>query len=70
MSVIIKSDAFVTAEVLALVTRERQSALSVREWQHRLACYGYGLRDTSDGIVLETLPHHVEVCVLPAELCA
>ncbi|EEB83618.1 hypothetical protein [Roseobacter sp. GAI101] len=70
MSVIIKTDAFVTAEVLALVTRERQSALSLREWQHRLAGYGYSLRDTDQGTVLETLPHHVKVCVLPPELCA
>lgn len=70
MSVIIKSDAFVTAEVLALITRERERALSFREWKHRLAGYGYGVRQTDHGQVLETLPHRVEVCVLPAELCA
>lgn len=70
MSVIIKNDAFVTAEVLALVTRERERALSFREWKHRLAGYGYSVRDTDHGSVLETLPHHVEVCILPAELCA
>ena len=70
MSVIIKNDAFVTAEVLALVTRERERALSFREWKHRLAGYGYSVRDTDHGPVLETLPHHVEVCVLPPELCA
>ena len=61
MTIIIKNDAFITADVLALVTRERESALSYREWKHRLAGYGYGVRDT--------LPHHVEVCVLPADLC-
>ena len=70
MTVIIKNDAFLTADVLALVTRERESALSYREWKHRLAGYGYGVRDTDHGSVLETLPHHVEVCVLPADLCA
>lgn len=70
MPVIIKNDAFVTAEVMTLVTRERERALSVREWKHRLAGYGYSVRDTESGHVLETLPHHVEVCTLPAELCA
>lgn len=65
MSVIIKNDAFVTADILALVTRERQYALSTREWKHRLAGYGYGVRETDNGQVLETLPHHVEVCKLP-----
>ena len=70
MSVIIKNDAFVTAEVLTLITRERKNALSFREWTHRLAGYGYSVRETDHGKVLETLPHHVEVCVLPADLCA
>ena len=70
MSVIIKSDAFLTAGVMTLVTNERERALSVREWKHRLASYGYSVRDTENGHVLETLPHHVEVCTLPAELCA
>ncbi len=69
MSIIIKNDAFVTAEVLSLVTRERQRALSYREWTHRLAGYGYSVRATEQGAILETLPHHVEVCALPAELC-
>jgi hypothetical protein len=70
MSVIIKCDAFVTAKVLALVTRERLRALSFGEWKHRLTGYGYSFGDTDHGAVKETLPHHVEVCVLPAELCA
>ena len=55
---------------MTLVTNERERALSVREWKHRLAGYGYSVRDTENGHVLETLPHHVEVCTLPAELCA
>ncbi|KKL86900.1 hypothetical protein LCGC14_1940140, partial [marine sediment metagenome] len=44
----------------------RSIALSNREWKHRLAGYGYSVRDTDHGQILETLPHHVEVCVLPA----
>jgi hypothetical protein len=69
MSVIIKNDAFITAEVMNLITREREHVLSFREWKHRLAGYGFSVRNTEHGHVLETLPHHVEICVLPAELC-
>ena len=69
MSIIIKKDAFATKEVLQIVERERAIALSDREWKHRLAGYGYSIRDTTDGQhILETLPHHVELCVLPQEL--
>ncbi|WP_299562654.1 hypothetical protein [uncultured Sulfitobacter sp.] len=66
MSIIMKKDAFATKEVLQIVERERAIALSDREWKHRLAGYGYSIRDTTDGQrVLETLPHGIEVCVLP-----
>ena len=66
MSIIHKSDPFVTSNVIDLVMRERSIALSNREWKHRLAGYGYSVRDTDHGQILETLPHHVEACVLPA----
>jgi len=69
MSVVIKQSGLVAEEVIQLVTRERVSALSAREWKHRLAGYGYSIRDTDDGKhVLETLPHHVALCELPSEL--
>jgi hypothetical protein len=69
MSIIIKNDAFVTEEVIQIVARERAVALSDREWKHRLAGYGYSIRDTDDGKrVLETLPHRVALCELPTEL--
>jgi hypothetical protein len=69
MSVIIKTNAFGTAEVIQIVARERAVALSDREWKHRLAGYGYSIRDMDDGKhVLETLPHRVALCELPAEL--
>ncbi|MCX7565821.1 hypothetical protein OS189_05655 [Sulfitobacter sp. F26169L] len=69
MSIIIKTDAFTTDKVMQIVTRERAVALSAREWKHRLAGYGYSIRDTDDGRhVLETLPHQVELCELPEEL--
>lgn len=69
MSIMIKQDAFVADEIMQIVQRERSAALSAREWKHRLAGYGYSIRDTDDGKhVLETLPHRVELCELPEEL--
>ena len=63
-------DQFAAAHVLELVSRERSLALSHREWKHRLAGMGYGIRETDRGQMLETLPHHVAICELPVELCA
>ncbi|MBY5933471.1 hypothetical protein KUV51_10705 [Tateyamaria omphalii] len=70
MSMIFGNDPFVEAQVLDLVNRERSQALSRREWKHRLAGYGYSIRETETGDVVETLPHHVAVCKLPAEMAA
>ena len=58
MSIIHKSDPFVTSNVIDLVMRERSIALSNREWKHRLAGYGYSVRDTDLGQILETLFGH------------
>ncbi len=66
MSVMINKDPFIAAQVVDLVLRERDVALSQREWKHRLAGYGYAIKDTDKGQIVETLPHHVEVAVLPA----
>lgn len=44
-----------TAKIRDLVMREREMALSEREWQHRLRGYGYGLRDTDEGRVVTSL---------------
>ncbi|WP_299618853.1 hypothetical protein [uncultured Tateyamaria sp.] len=70
MSIIFNNDRFIEAQVLDLVTRERSKALSRREWMHRLAGYGYAIRETDAGDVVETLPHHVPVCALPSNLAA
>ncbi|WP_339769085.1 hypothetical protein [uncultured Pseudosulfitobacter sp.] len=70
MSVFVKTDPTVVAQVVDLITRERTKALSTREWQHRIAGYGYCVRDTQHGQIVETLPHHVPVCTLPADLVA
>lgn len=67
MSVMFNKDPFITAQVIDLVLRERAVALSNREWKHRLAGYGYAIKETDHGQVVETLPHHVEVGTLPVE---
>jgi len=58
-------DPFITAQVMELVMRERQIALSAREWKHRLAGYGYRIKDTDQGQIVETLPHGVDLGILP-----
>ena len=65
MTKIFRTDPLVQAQVLELVTRESAMALSARELKHRLAGYGYGIRATETGPVVETLPHGQEVCALP-----
>jgi hypothetical protein len=70
MSIISSQDQFVTAQIIELVLSERFKVLSKREWKHRLAGYGYSIRETDAGDVLETLPHHVKICTLPAVLSA
>jgi hypothetical protein len=70
MSFMFTQDTDLTAKALQIAVSERSKALSAREWKHRLAGYGYGLRETDEGMVLETLPHHVQICMLPADLSA
>lgn len=70
MSIMFNNDPFITAQVIELVLRERENSLSQREWKHRLAGYGYAIKDTDDGQVVETLPHHAEICMLPEDAAA
>ena len=71
MPLVINDDGLATREAIELATRERAVALSTREWKHRLAGYGFAVRDAADGRhVLEKLPDRVEICVLPPELFA
>ena len=53
--------------VLDLIERERTKALSAREWKFRLAGYGYAIKDVAGAQVVTTLPHGVELGVLPAQ---
>lgn len=57
----------VDPEVLDLLQRERGKALSLREWKFRLAGYGYAIKDVMGRQVVTTLPHGVELGVLPAQ---
>ena len=68
MSFIPSEAQFEAANVLDLVARERAMSLSSREWKHRLAGYGYAIRETDKGPVVETLTMGQEICALPATL--
>jgi len=70
MSIIYSQDSFANTQVLDLVTRERNNSLSRREWKHRLAGYGYSIRETDKGDIVESLRTHAEVCMLPANIAA
>ncbi|HGG06507.1 MAG TPA: hypothetical protein ENK28_13695 [Aliiroseovarius sp.] len=68
MSFIPSEAQFEAANVLDLVARERAMSLSSREWKHRLVGYGYAIRETDKGPVVETLTMGQEICALPATL--
>ncbi len=65
MSVQYTQEHFDSRAVIDLVLRERESSLSAREWKHRLAGYGYAIKETLRGEVVQKLPHGTEICVLP-----
>ncbi len=54
-----------TMEIQKIVMRERQMAVSEREWRHRLRGYGYAIRDTDEGRVVTSLLHDRQICTLP-----
>lgn len=56
----------IDASVLDLLTRERSKALSVREWKFRLAGYGYAINDVKGAQIVTTIPHGIELGVMPA----
>lgn len=65
MSIVVKSDWQTMRQVRNFVEGERRKCLSDREWRHRLAGYGYAVREEADRLMLLTLPHRVEICDLP-----
>ena len=56
------------AQVIAIARREREKALSTREWKHRLAGYGYGIGESAFGPVIESLPRRIPICALPSDI--
>ena len=67
MSIMYNKDPFITAQVIDLVLRERDCSLSAREWKHRLAGYGYAIKDVDGTQIVTSLPKGIEIGVLPAE---
>lgn len=57
----------IDTQVLDLLRSERTKALSSREWKFRLAGYGYAIKDVMGRQVVMSLPHGVELGVLPAQ---
>lgn len=70
MSFMFTQDTDLTAMALQIAVSERSKALSAREWKHRLAGYGFAVRETEAGSILETLPNRVSICMLPADISA
>ena len=56
-------------QVIEMMREERKKSLSLREWKHRMAGYGYGIRETARGQVVESLSRRMEICSVPPELC-
>ncbi len=65
MSMIFKNDSLEATKIITLVTNEQSKALSPRELRHRLAGYGYGLEDTSEGMIVTKLPFGNALCMIP-----
>lgn len=67
MSMMMSNDEMQNAKIFDLVLREREMSLSPREWAHRLAGYGYRIKETAEGQVVESLTHKIEIGLLPME---
>ncbi len=57
-----------TQELQSLAQRERQLAVSEREWMHRLKGYGYAIKDTNEGRFLTSIVRKTELCSLPGHI--
>ena len=57
-------------QVRDFVLRERDKAVSPREWKHRLAGYGYRLTETERGLCVTAVLGGEELCRLPAMAAA
>ena len=50
-----------------LVQREREMAISDREWKHRLRGYGYAIMDTEEGRFVTSVLQGAPLCRLHAQ---
>lgn len=55
-------------ELQDLALRERQMAVSEREWKHRLRGYGFAIKDTSEGRFLTSILNNTQLCSLPGHI--
>ncbi len=53
------------AKIRDLVQRERELAISEREWKHRLRGYGYAILDTDEGRFVTSILRGGPLCSLP-----
>ncbi len=53
-------------DIRDFVLRERTKAVSPREWKHRLAGYGYRLKETDAGVCVTSMLGGEELCHLPS----
>ena len=53
------------SKIRSLVLRERELAVSDREWKHRLRGYGYAILDTDEGRFVTSLLRGAAICSLP-----
>lgn len=53
------------AKIRDLVQRERELAISDREWKHRLRGYGYAILDTEEGQFVTSVLRQEPLCSLP-----
>lgn len=51
-------------QALNFVLAEREKCLSDREWEHRIAGYGYGVRNWGPRRVLTSLTRNEAICDL------
>ncbi|WP_306114616.1 MULTISPECIES: hypothetical protein [unclassified Roseovarius] len=56
------------AKIRDLVQRERELAISEREWKHRLRGYGYAIQETDEGRIVTSLLRGARLCSLPGQV--
>ena len=59
--------AMIDAPTLDILQREKNNALSTREWKFRLAGYGYAIKDVAGQQVVTKLPQGTALGLLPVQ---